>query len=254
MTSHESRVTSHASVPSPSAGDSVPSGREILQGVTTSTGEWQLQRRPAPSGAGQGVWHYEIICNGVFLMASYNRESDRQLGTLALERVEGDALRVLIGGLGIGFTAQAVLEDARVDQLDVVEVEPVIAAWHRTYCASLCGRPLEDPRTHLIEQDLFDVPLAPRSWDAILLDTDNGPDWLARDANARLYRAPMLERFLSALTRRGVLAFWSAAPAPEFSERLADLAGRVEAVEVEDEIAPGRAGTAWIYLAYGPTT
>lgn len=230
----------HDPNPGPRTPNPVPSGREVIARLTTATGEWQLQRR---SG------HYEIICNGVFLMASYNRESDRQLARLALERLEGDALRVIVGGLGIGFTAQAVLEDGRVRQLDVVEVEPVITAWHRTYFASSCGQPLEDPRTHLIEQDLFDVPLASRSWDAILLDTDNGPDWLARDANARFYRADTVERFLTALTPRGVLAFWSAAPAPEFSERLADLAGRVEAVEVADEMAPGRASSAWIYLA-----
>lgn len=220
--------------------DRVPSGREIIERVTTAAGEWQLQRRDG---------HYEIICNGVFLMASYNRESARQLARLALERVQGDALRVIVGGLGIGFTAQAVLEDPRVNELEVVEVEPVITAWHRTHFASLCGRPLEDPRTHLVDRDLFDVPLASRSWDAILLDTDNGPDWLAREANARLYAAQALGRFLNALTPRGALGFWSAAPAPELAERLASLAGTVEAVEVEDDIAPGRASSAWIYLA-----
>jgi spermidine synthase len=208
--------------------------------VITSTGDWQLQSRGS---------HYEIICNGVFLMASYNRESDRDLARLALARVEGDALRVLVGGLGIGFTTQVVLEDARVKRLDIVEVEPVVTSWHRTYFAPLSGWPLDDARTHLIEQDLYDLPLAPHSFDAMLLDTDNGPNWLARDVNARLYTPETLRRFLDGLTPKGVLAFWSADSAPAFAKWLAGLAGRVEAVEVPEEIAPDRPGTAWIYLA-----
>src|SRR5438445_12650972 len=90
--------------------DPVPSGREVIDRVTTATGEWQLQRTGS---------HYEIICNGVFLMASYNRDSDRALAALALRRVPGQGLRVLVGGLGVGYTAQAALEDPRVERLDV---------------------------------------------------------------------------------------------------------------------------------------
>src|SRR5712692_4375478 len=99
--------------------DPMPSGRTVLDRVRTPVGEWQLQRRDD---------HYEIICNGVFLMASYNVASDRRLATLALARLAGDGLRILVGGLGIGFTAQAVLQDTRVATLEVVEIEPVIIA------------------------------------------------------------------------------------------------------------------------------
>lgn len=220
--------------------DAVPSGREVIQRATTSTGEWQLQRRDG---------HYEIICNGVFLMASYNRESGRRLASLALERVKGDELRVLVGGLGIGHTAQAVLEDGRVHRLEIVEVEPLVAAWHRAYFADLCGRPLDEPRTTLIQNDLFDVPLQSDTYDALLLDTDNGPRWLTRDMNQRIYEPSTLQRFLSALRPGGVIAFWSADPAPMFAELLASLAGSVEAIECADEKAPGRATTAWVYLS-----
>lgn len=220
--------------------DAVPSGRELIQRVTTSSGEWQLQRRGG---------HYEIICNGVFLMASYNRESGRRLASLALERVKGDELRVLVGGLGIGHTAQAVLEDRRVDRLEIVEVEPLVAAWHRAYFADLCGRPLDDPRTVLIEHDLFDVPVKPKYYDAILLDTDNGPNWLARDVNSRIYEESTLLRFLSALTPRGVLGFWSANPSQVFAMVLEQAGAHVELLEAADEIAPGRQVLAWIYLA-----
>lgn len=218
----------------------VPSGREVIARLTTPSGEWQLQRRDG---------HYEIICNGVFLMASYNRESDRHLATLALERVEGTGLRVLVGGLGIGYTSQAALEDPRVARAEILELEPLVVRWHRAYFAGLCGRPLEDSRTRLIENDVFDIGLETSRYDALLLDTDNGPEWLMRDANERIYRPETIERFLSALRPGGVMAFWSANEAPIFAETLAGVAGRAEAFEVQDEIAPGRQGSAWIYLA-----
>ncbi len=242
----------------------VPSGREVIERVATPTGEWQLQRRGE---------HFEIVCNGVFLMASYNRASDRALAALALERVRsnpidsgstvtdtsanrvgtdraaGDRLRVLVGGLGIGFTAQAVLEDRRVGRLEIVEIESVVVAWHRAHFAALCGHPLDDPRTELVQADLALVPLDAGGHDAILLDTDNGPGWLIRDPNARLYTAEATRRFLDALTPRGVLAYWSAEPTPELAEALAGTGASVEAVETEDQIAPGRPGAAWLYLA-----
>lgn len=220
--------------------DPVPSGREVIDRVTTPTGVWQLQRTGP---------HFEIICNGVFLMASYNRNSDRALAALALRRVTGQALRLLVGGLGIGFTAQAALEDPRVGQVDIAEIEPVVAAWHRAYFAGLCGRPLEDPRTRLIVADVYDVPRDQGAYDAVLLDTDNGPDWLIRKTNERLYRPPGLMTFWGALRPGGVLGYWSAGPSPRLAEALASAGASVDAVEVEDQIAPSREGTAWIYVA-----
>jgi spermidine synthase len=223
----------------------MPSGRTVLERVRTPVGEWQLQRRDD---------HYEIICNGVFLMASYNVASDRRLATLALARLAGDGLRILVGGLGIGFTAQAVLQDTRVATLEVVEIEPVIIAWHQRHLAALCGRPLDDPRTALVQGDLAHVALAGEAYDAILLDTDNGPDWLIREANARLYTPEAARRFLDALSPGGVLAYWSASPASGLAEVLAGLEASVQVVETEDQIAPGHPGTAWLYFAVKAST
>src|SRR2546425_2569448 len=83
--------------------DPVPSGREVIERVTTLTGEWQLQR------AGS---HFEIICNGVFLMASYNQPSDRALAALALRRGIGVGLRGSVGGVGIGYSAECAVQDS----------------------------------------------------------------------------------------------------------------------------------------------
>src|SRR2546428_8419818 len=203
--------------------DPVPSGGEVINRVTTATGEWQLQRA--------GI-RFEILCNGVFLMASYNQASGRALAALALRRMTGTGLRVLVGGLGIGYTAQAALEDPRVGRLEVVEIEPVVLAWHRVHFADLCGRPLEDPRARLLLSDVHDIPLPPRSYDAILLDTDNGPDWLARDLNERLYTATGVTRYLEALTPNGVLALWSANASSRLSPTLQASRAPTEAVEV----------------------
>jgi spermidine synthase len=217
----------------------VPSGREIIERVRTATGEWQLQHREG---------HYEIIANGTFLMATYNRASDEALATLALTRVVGDRLRVLVGGLGVGYTVRATLDDRRVVACDVVEIEPLVVAWHRAHTSAYAGHPLDDPRVHLILADLRAAPLPSAPYDAILLDTDNGPDWLALERNAGLYDAAGIERFLSLLRPGGILAYWSASAAPAFAERLSRYAG-VDALQVPDEIAPGREDTAWVYLA-----
>ncbi|HEY6104019.1 MAG TPA: spermine/spermidine synthase [bacterium] len=219
--------------------DPVPSGREIIERARTPTGDWQLQRRGP---------HYEIIANGTFLMATYNRASDEALAVLALARVQGERLRVLVGGLGIGFTVRAVLDDPRVSRCDVVEIEPLIVAWYEQYTAAHSGRPLDDPRAHLVVGDLGLLSLATHAYDAVLLDTDNGPDWLALDANARLYDAAGIVRSLDLLRPGGIAAYWSASASPAFAARLSRLAD-VETMVVADEIAPGREGTAWVYLA-----
>ncbi len=228
--------------------DPVPSGREVIERVTTATGEWQLQRREG---------HFEVICNGIFLMASYNQSSNRQLATLALGGVRGEGLRVLIGGLGIGYTAQAALEDPRVRRLEIVEIEPAVVAWHRAHFSGLCGRPLADPRTVLVEGDLNDVPLSPGSYDAILLDTDNGPGWLARPDNRRLYTPAGVERIIQSLTPQGIVGYWSAHQAEEFSASLRLPERVVREIEVPEAITPDRRGNAWVYLvqrAEGPAS
>lgn len=220
--------------------DPVPSGREVLERLTTASGDWQLQRRDG---------EYEIICNGVFLMASYNRESSRQLASLALNRVRGDGLRVLVGGLGIGYTAAAALEDPRVMQLDLVEVEPVVVRWHREYFASLVDRPLYDPRTRLILADLAEVSFTPGTFDALLLDTDNYPERIVREQNSALYDAPGIAGLFQALRPGGAMAFWASDRAPMLAARLRQAGEAVEEIEVPEMVSPTRVGRAWVYLA-----
>jgi spermidine synthase len=228
----------------------LPSGREVLARVETSYGELQLQRRAAPEARGQAA--YEIILNGVFLMASYNQSSATALGRLALEPLLGDdrPLRVLVGGLGMGFTLQAVLAYPQVSAVDVVEIDSHVIAWNYTYFGELNGDALRDPRTHLIRADLADhLAGDPGPYDAMALDTDNGPDWLALEQNARLYNETALRRMQALLKPGGVLALWGASPAPEFQARLRAILSSAELLRVVESGPRGEPTDYFIHRA-----
>jgi spermidine synthase len=211
---------------------SLPSERVVLARHITSNGEIQLQQRLLPDGSPV----FEIISDGVFLMASYNQVSERALARHALEDLKtspGAELRVLVGGLGMGFTLQEILSD-EVASVDVVEISPYIIEWNRTHFAPLNGGVLTDPRVRLIQDDLYDLlcTSSTAAYHAILLDVDNGPSWLAHENNARLYTHQALERWSALLTPGGSFAVWSAQPEPEFLERIRTVFSCAEEIPI----------------------
>lgn len=210
-------------------------------------GEIALRHGPGPDGQPA----YEIILNGIFLMASYNRRSEQALAELALaELAHREGLRVLIGGLGMGFTLQAALACPQVARVEVVEIEPLVIAWNRHYFADLNGHALDDPRVHLIQGDVANHFLrTPRCYHAICLDVDNGPTWTVREANARLYEGPMLRCIAAVLRSGGVFTVWAAGRSHEFRQRLSTVFGAVEEISVEDTDPRGEPTTYWIYRA-----
>jgi spermidine synthase len=141
---------------------------------------------------------------------------------------------LLIGGLGMGFTLRAALGVlGREASLVVSELVPAIVKWARGPMAHVHSGSLDDPRVELVESDVGDLIAAARSsWDAILLDVDNGPDALSRDTNDRLYDLEGLRRAREALRPGGLLAIWSAAPDPAFAKRLGKAGFAVEEVTV----------------------
>jgi spermidine synthase len=168
------------------------------------------------------------------LMGTRMRFSEEQLAILTLERITAPNPRVLIGGYGLGFTFRAAL--ARLPHggsITVAEVVPGVLEWARGPLAHLTGDSLDDPRGRVILADvaaLIDDAVdgtTPR-YDAILLDVDNGPDGIVRDANDRLYTRTGIARARDALAPGGVLAVWSAAPDPAFARRLRDSGLAVE--------------------------
>ena len=210
--------------------DDVPSQRIVLARHATPTSETQLQQRLQADGSSV----FEIIVDGVFLMASYNQASERALAHYALDTLAAQFdLRILIGGLGMGFTLQTVLLSTAVATVDVVEISPHIIEWNHTYFAELNNNALADPRVNLIQDDLHLVLHTTLQYHAILLDVDNGPSWLAHQNNARLYTVKALQQWRALLVTGGCLTVWSAQPEPEFLERLLTVFGRAEEIPVE---------------------
>jgi spermidine synthase len=184
----------------------------------------ELVLRAAPGG------HHEIISNGTFLMDTRNGESERLLVRAAAEGARAPA-RMLIGGLGVGFSLAQALRLPAITRVTVVEREPAVIAWHRPGgpLAPWSGGALADPRVHVHQGDLLDwlASAPPGAHDVACLDIDNGPDWTVTPGNARLYGPGGLELLRRALGPRGVLAVWSAAASPAFEALLRERFARV---------------------------
>jgi spermidine synthase len=169
------------------------------------------------------------------LMNSRLSGSEEALATLVCRRIEAvKAPHLLIGGLGMGFTLRAALavlgSKARIV---VAELVPAVIAWARGPMAGIFGNSLSDPRVRLVSADVMEVIRSQASaFDAILLDVDNGPEGLVREANDALYNLKGLKAIRRALRPGGVLAVWSSGPNPSFSRRLGDAGFDVNEVAV----------------------
>jgi spermidine synthase len=175
------------------------------------------------------------------LMNSRMHGSERALAELACERLETTKKpRILIGGLGMGFTLAAALEVLGPDaEIVVAELVPEVVEWNRTLIGAPAGHPLDDPRSKIYVGDVADlIRREPGGFDAILMDVDNGPEALVRRENDWLYSLPGLEATKKALRPDGVLAVWSASPDSLFSVRLRQARFRVR----EHVVRPHRAG------------
>lgn len=204
---------------------------------------WQvLGRERAPEGGELVLYHsdgsYVIRVDGKELMSSRAHDSEEALARLGCEHLrQASGARVLIGGLGLGYTLRAALRVLPADaSVTVAEIVPAVIAWNRGPLADLAGRPLEDPRVIVEPRDVGQVLRATRvRFDAILLDIDNGPAGLTRKANHVLYTDTGIALAKGALRTGGVLAVWSAAPDPGFERRL-----RRGGLAAETHLAPAR--------------
>jgi spermidine synthase len=166
---------------------------------------------------------YSIQVGSAELMTNLDRRSEQALATIACERLEGrPAPRILIGGLGMGFTLRAALGALGPDaKVVVAELIPAVVAWARGPLAHLFGDSLDDPRVEIAETDVNRlIQSGPEQFDAILLDVDNGPSGMTRRENDRLYDAWGLKRAHYALRSGGILAVWSGKPDRRFKARL----------------------------------
>jgi spermidine synthase len=183
------------------------------------------------------------------LMNSRMHGSEEALATLACARIPSlSRPRLLIGGLGMGFTLRAALDAlGPAARIVVAELVSAVVAWNRGPLAVLTDHCLVDARVSIREADVGGVIRAERSaYDAILLDVDNGPEALSRDGNNRLYDRAGLAAAYTALRPGGVLAVWSAGPDAHFRRRLRDAGFAVEEIGVRARGNRGARHVVWI--------
>jgi spermidine synthase len=184
------------------------------------------------------------------LMGSQDFTSEKALASLAIGRM-GRQDRILIGGLGMGFTLGAALAALPAHTAVVVaELVPTVVTWASGPLAHLFGSDLADPRVTLAIRDVHDViEDSPAGFDAILLDVDNGPDGFMRPANDRLYCNWGLRAAYAALRPGGVLAIWSAYDDAAFVGRLQDAGFAVDSARINaDDVLPPKHYTIWLAL------
>ena len=169
------------------------------------------------------------------LMNSRVHGSEEALAKIAIAKI-GDHTRprILIGGLGMGFTLRAALRAIGAEaRVVVAELVPAVVAWNRGWLAGVSDHSVADARVSIHEEDVSSLIRADRSaYDAILLDVDNGPEALTRKANDRLYDLAGLGAAYAALRPRGLLAAWSAGPDRNFTRRLRKAGFDVNEVRV----------------------
>lgn len=203
-------------------------------------GELRLKRRGS---------EFSIMLGTNELMNSRLSGSEEALATLACERLrQRQRPRVLIGGLGMGFTLRAALKALPPDaQIVVAELVPAVVTWARGPMAEVFGDSLSDGRVEIREGDVRALIDTSRGiFDAILLDVDNGPEGLTRDTNDALYDPSGLASAHAALRPGGVLAVWSAAPNAEFTRRLRQAGFATDEVRVRAGRARGARHIVWL--------
>lgn len=193
---------------------------------------------------------HELIVNGVFAMDSVSTSTETALAELALAACEAPR-RVLIGGLGLGHTALAVLRDPRVAEAVVAEIEAPLVQWASARLVPSLAEVASSPRVDLVAVDVAALlARSPAAFDAILLDVDNGPSFLVHAHNAGLYAESGLRAALAALAPGGVLAIWAAQAEPALVIRLDALAAQEDLDVREEVLAVAREGRTFEYAVY----
>ena len=193
---------------------------------------------------------FSIMAGAMVLMNSRMNGSETLLAELACDRLRGRRnCRILIGGYGMGFTLRAALAGLGADaRILVAELVPAIMEWARGPMAEHTADCLSDARVSIREVDVAGLIASARSsFDAILLDVDNGPDGFSRNANDGLYDLQGLKAARNALRPKGLLAVWSAAPDREFANRLVRAGFAVD--EIKARGSKGRGGHHVIWAA-----
>jgi spermidine synthase len=183
------------------------------------------------------------------LMSSRTHSSEDALGTLSCQRLQQrQEARVLIGGLGMGFTLAAALSCLAEDaSITVAELVPGVVDWNQQYFGECAGRPLSDPRVAVRADDVRDlIDSATDQFDSIVLDVDNGPEALTHPHNDYLYSLSGLQRAHQALRKGGMLAVWSVTASVRFTKRLSSAGFSVQEKQVRAHKGKGARHLIWL--------
>ncbi|MFJ9025322.1 spermidine synthase [Streptomyces sp. NPDC102259] len=233
---------------------------EEIDWQPTPIGEISLRRRRHPV-SGDDV--YEVKLGEEFLMSSLFTAGEialTELGLAALPDIGQAELDVAVGGLGLGYTAQAALDDPRVRSLTVIEALAQVIDWHQRHLVPLGARLTSDARCRLVQGDFFALAADPRGLDpeapgrrfhAILLDVDHSPRHVLHPGNAALYRPAGLRALAEHLHPGGVFALWSNDPPDEqFTSALTEVFAQAAARVVDfDNPLQGGTSTNTVYVA-----
>jgi spermidine synthase len=223
---------------------------EILAYEPTELGTLCLRRRELLFQRGTLVT--EVTLNNEFLMSSYLTASERALSDVALELHSGEQLSVLVGGLGLGYTAHAALQSERTRECDVVEFLPQVIDWLRDGLIPLSDELNAEQRLNVINGDVYKRLAEPSetTYDLILIDVDHSPDENLGTANGEFYTAKGLLNAKRHLTNGGILGVWSYAESSPFVDALHEVFGdvHVEPVTAFNELIKEEQ-TDWLFFA-----
>ena len=213
---------------------------------------WEkIDEAPVPGGDGLPELvrrgdEFAIRIDRIQLMTSREHGTEYELARLGCEGL-GESSRVLVGGLGMGFTLAAALQALPASASVVVaELIPAVVRWNEGPLAPLAGEPMSDARVEVFEGDVADlIRKSTGTFDAILLDVDNGPEGLTRDSNEWLYTNEGLRSAALALRPGGALAVWSSSHDERFTRRLSSLGLKVKAHQVRARGKRGARATVW---------
>lgn len=233
---------------------------EELDWRRTPLGEISLRRRVEPT---LGTDVHEVRLDEDFLMSSLFTVAEVALADLGLAAAQGDELDVVVGGLGLGYTARAVLADPRVRSLRVVEALPEVIDWHVRELLPLGAELNADPRCSFVHADFFALvetgaafgPGAPERSAAILVDIDHSPRHVLHPSHAPFYEVAGLRRLAARLLPDGVFGLWSDDPPDEellTSLREAFAAAEAHVVPFANHLTGGES-TNTVYVARGPS-
>lgn len=216
----------------------------------------EIERAEVPGGEEEVILRkrgteFSIRVAATELMNSRIHGSEDALAELTCSRISRKpGRRILIGGLGMGYTLAAALQHSEDDSLiTVAELIPAVIRWNREHLGHLAGNPLADGRVFVRQEDVAKTITREKSiWDAIILDVDNGPDGLTRKVNDRLYGLSGLKNAFLALRNGGVLSIWSSGTDEQFTSRLKQCRFQTEIVTVRAR-KPGKGARHTIWLA-----